>query len=497
MITSRGDGETPLLSLLAGHDFANGAGHVTANVTYTQAAGVPASDRAYSRNDSPSGSSYTPQGSFLLCPPLSTSCTLDNATGDIFTFDPGNNAVPYTGAPSQRYNRASNRLLVTPVKRYSANVLAHFDFSPAAELYGEFMYDKVKASGRIEPLAVDNLGNQGQGAYTFEGSNAYPGISTNDPYVPAAILAAAGPNSYLSFRKRSNGIFDRSPHDSRDYWRGVIGLKGEIGGGWKYDLSYEHSFVRDDTVNDAILMTNYGAALQAITLNGQIVCADPVARAAGCVPINPFGRQPYTRGTTQVPEHLYRGGRDHPRRNAWPVRQRRFPAEKLAGRCVACDYRIASSELPNGPLGLAFGAEYHREKVSETYDPFTKSGFSSQQINGDEVGKYNSKEAFAEVDAPIFGRHPFVYELSLEAAARYSDYSTVGGVWTYKYGGTYAPIHDLRFRAMFARAVRAPNLNELYSPQANTAQQMHRSVRSAPGPGRSRSQSSGAPAKRV
>ena len=471
MITSRGDGETPLLSLLAGHDFANGAGHVTANVTYTQAAGVPASDRAYSRNDSPSGSSYTPQGSFLLCPPLSTSCTLDNATGDIFTFDPGNNAVPYTGAPSQRYNRASNRLLVTPVKRYSANVLAHFDFSPAAELYGEFMYDKVKASGRIEPLAVDNLGNQGQGAYTFEGSNAYPGISTNDPYVPAAILAAAGPNSYLSFRKRSNGIFDRSPHDSRDYWRGVIGLKGEIGGGWKYDLSYEHSFVRDDTVNDAILMTNYGAALQAITLNGQIVCADPVARAAGCVPINPFGRQPYTAAQLKFLSTYTGAGVTIPGATPGQFVNADF-LQKNWQDVASLAITGSPLELPNGPLGFAFGAEYHREKVSETYDPFTKSGFSSQQINGDEVGKYNSKEAFAEVDAPIFGRHPFVYELSLEAAARYSDYSTVGGVWTYKYGGTYAPIHDLRFRAMFARAVRAPNLNELYSPQANTAQQI-------------------------
>ena len=48
----------------------------------------------------------------------------------------------------------------------------------------------------------------------------------------------------------------------------------------------------------------------------------------------------------------------------------------------------------------------------------------------------------------------------------------MGGLWTYKYGGSYAPTPDIRFRAIYARAVRAPNLNELYSPLANTAQQV-------------------------
>ncbi len=91
-------------------------------------------------------------------------------------------------------------------------------------------------------------------------------------------------------------------------------------------------------------------------------------------------------------------------------------------------------------------------------------------MNGSEYGSFNVKEGFVELEAPIFGHHPGIYALTLEGAARYADYSTSGGVWTYKYGGTYAPTQDLRFRAIYARAVRAPNLNELYAPTANTAQ---------------------------
>ena len=458
MFSSRGDGNTPLISVLAGKDFLDGKGHITANFTYTKSDAVPSSARAYSRNDSPTGSAYTPQGAFF------------DANGNAYTFDSNNNVIPYTGAPSQRYNRASERLLATPVERYSGAILGHYDISPAVQAYGEFMYNKTKASGHVEPLAVDDGGTQGQSVYNFDGS-AYPGISINDPYVPPAIAAGAPAGSYLDFHKRSNGIFDRSPHDDRDYYRGVVGVKGDLGSGWKFDVSFEHSQVRDETTNQAILMTNYGAALQAITLNGQIVCADPVARAAGCVPINPFGNQPYTAAQLKFLSTYTGQGVVIP--GAQPGQH--VDADFLQNNyqdVLSLDVTGSLFRLPNGPLGIALGGEFHREEVSEIFDPFTKSGLSSQQLNGDEYGHYDSKEAFVEINAPIFGNHPWVYEFSLEGAARYANYTTVGGVWTYKGGGTYAPTPDIRFRAIYARAVRAPNLNDLYAPQANTAQQV-------------------------
>ncbi len=461
LVSDHGDGDTPLISVLGGKDFAGGAGHVTANFTYTKSGGIPASARDYSKNDSPSGSAYSPAGFFggLF------------GDGDVFTFDANNNVIPATFGADQRYNRAAQRLLVTPVERYSGAILTHYDFSPSATLYAEALYNHTKASGHIEPLAVDNSGNQGQSVLAFDGSPTFPGISTNNPYVPAEILADFGPDQHLDFFKRSTGIFDRSPHDERDYYRGVIGLKGELGSDWKYDVSYEHSYVRDNTFNEAILLNNYGASLDAIKIGNDIVCADPAARAAGCVPVNPFGTPNYTQqqlnwlSTYSGAGAVIPGAKagDHVYANFLQKNWQDVASVALTGSLF---------NLPDGPLGVAAGAEYHSEKVSEIFDPFTVSGFSSQQSNGNEVGKYNSKEAFLELNAPILGHQPGIYEFSLEGAARYADYSTVGSVWSYKFGGTYAPVPDLRFRAIYARAVRAPNLNELYSPQANTAQQV-------------------------
>ena len=466
MISGKGDGNDASISALAGTSFAGGAGHIVLNFTYEKQDGVPSSARGYSQEDSPVRSSYTPAGIFF------------DAAGDGYTFDPNNNVTPYVGTANQRFNRAADRLLTIPVERYIGSMLSHYDVSPSAQLYAEFTYSKTKANGQIEPLAVDDSGIQGESVYNFNGS-AFPGISSSNPYMPSTIATAAGPGGFVDFRKRSNGLFDRSPYDDRDFFRGVIGIKGDLGSKWKYDLSYEHSQVRDDTTNGSILMNNYGASLQATTIGGQTVCADPAARAAGCVPINPFGNQTYTPAQLKWLS-TYSG--------AGVIIPGATPGQAVVADFLQKNYQDVASlsltgslfNLPNGPLAVSVGAEYHHEKVTEIYDPFTISGDSSQQLNGDESGHSNSKDAFLELNAPLYGGHPWIYELSLEGAVRYDHYSYAGsvgnpgsdGVWAYKYGGTYAPSPDIRFRAIYARAVRAPNLNELYSPLANTAQQV-------------------------
>ncbi|HET9449218.1 MAG TPA: TonB-dependent receptor, partial [Steroidobacteraceae bacterium] len=86
-------------------------------------------------------------------------------------------------------------------------------------------------------------------------------------------------------------------------------------------------------------------------------------------------------------------------------------------------------------------------------------------------GEYDVSEVFGEVRVPIVSDLPFAYYLGVEAGARYSDYSTAGGVNSFKYGGEWAPIRDLRFRGLIQKAVRAPNVIELYRGGDNTAPQ--------------------------
>ncbi|MGJ3629229.1 TonB-dependent receptor [Sphingomonas sp. MMS24-JH45] len=70
-------------------------------------------------------------------------------------------------------------------------------------------------------------------------------------------------------------------------------------------------------------------------------------------------------------------------------------------------------------------------------------------------------EGFGEVRLPLLKDTPFFREL-VTGAARVSHYSTVGTNWTYNGGVEWAPIEDIRFRGVYARSVRAPNIGELF-----------------------------------
>ena len=81
--------------------------------------------------------------------------------------------------------------------------------------------------------------------------------------------------------------------------------------------------------------------------------------------------------------------------------------------------------------------------------------------------EYSVREAFAELRIPIV-QDPFISELSL-TGPRYSDYglSTTTDTWSYSAGADWAPVRDIRFRGNYSRAVRAPNVQELFSPSSN------------------------------
>jgi iron complex outermembrane recepter protein len=79
------------------------------------------------------------------------------------------------------------------------------------------------------------------------------------------------------------------------------------------------------------------------------------------------------------------------------------------------------------------------------------------------IGKYNVTEGYIETVVPILSGVAMAESLEFNGAVRGTDYSTSGYVTTWKLGGTWAPVQDLRFRATYSRDIRAPNLNELFA----------------------------------
>ena len=90
--------------------------------------------------------------------------------------------------------------------------------------------------------------------------------------------------------------------------------------------------------------------------------------------------------------------------------------------------------------------------------------FDPATLNNNSNGEYDVWELFGEVSLPILQGVTFAEELTVDAAARYSDYDTIGSTWTWSVGGSWSPWTDLRFRGTVSKAVRAPNIFELFEP---------------------------------
>ncbi|MEQ5788587.1 TonB-dependent receptor [Erythrobacter sp. NFXS35] len=130
-------------------------------------------------------------------------------------------------------------------------------------------------------------------------------------------------------------------------------------------------------------------------------------------------------------------------------------------------------ELPGGPIGFAAGFEYRRDQSRFTRDRLESiegrvienvaAPLFNSPLNGEGISVY---EVFGEIRVPILSDIPFVDNLEVTAAGRYSDYNTIGSTETYSFGGQYSPVDWLTFRGTYSRAIRAPNIGELFAPQS-------------------------------
>ena len=128
--------------------------------------------------------------------------------------------------------------------------------------------------------------------------------------------------------------------------------------------------------------------------------------------------------------------------------------------------------LPAGAVSWVVGVEYRREGADymPSDDELTASqlGYNTTWLGASDplTGSFDVSEFFGEVSVPLLRDLPFARDLTLDAAYRHSDYSTVGQTEAWKLGLRWSLNDSLAFRATEAQSVRAPNIGELF--QANT-----------------------------
>ncbi|HHJ1607412.1 TPA: TonB-dependent receptor, partial [Pseudomonas aeruginosa] len=119
-------------------------------------------------------------------------------------------------------------------------------------------------------------------------------------------------------------------------------------------------------------------------------------------------------------------------------------------------------ELPAGELSVAMGYQYRKEEGRYVPDAFAQSRQSTALGAQTTAGGYSLNEVFAEVNVPVLRDLPFAKELTVNVAARYSDYSNFASTTNTKASFAWRPVEELMVRGTFAEGFRAPSISDLY-----------------------------------
>jgi len=382
------------------------------------------------------------------------------------------------------YNAAAVGQQAAPSNQITVATRVNFDVTDRLNLFAESTFSNYKTKGRREasPMRTDSAlgaftGTNGFYPIQFQVTNpnnpADIRILTN-PLVPTAVVNAADNRSNndninskdISMLIRTSGFGDgtRSTPTERDNFRVALGGTYELGGSWNADFYYQYGYTKQrQSMTGLADLYKLAQSLQAIPdvfdydkdgNTTEAVCVDANARAQGCVPVNVYGLN--ADGTSKI----------SPEAAAYlQAEMSRYSKQELQTAAVNVGGTIF--DLPAGPLQVSVGAEWREEFSMDDFDPLTNAARNGYVQLLDTSGRFNVKEAYGEFVAPLIHNTPFIYNLTLRGAARVSDYSTVGSFWAWNVGAEWSPVEDIRFRGVYAHAVRAPNIGELYAASAN------------------------------
>jgi iron complex outermembrane recepter protein len=472
--TSVWNGFTQDYSAVLGTNMADGRGNITAYATYRKIRPILQADYDYSAcalgTTGTGGDTYSCSGSGFNDPAnIANTAAVANVPTQ-FRVDNGqfvSGRRTYNFAPSNYYQR--------PDERYTLGAVGHIELSERLIPYFELSYMNDRSTAQIAPGTVSGgvLGSGGglncDNAFLSTQQRQFvcgaAGLSTAGNYDAAGAYvgpAAIAPGILLSRRNVEGG--NRQDDIRHSTFRLVGGLRGQLDPAFSYDVyasyarvEYRSRFTGDANVQrvanalNAVIDRRTGSATA-----GQAVCAINADAVSGnddpnCAPLDYFSGQPASAAAVNYISESKGIVGDTGLTNI---------VASLNGDLGK--YGVILPWAESG-IGVAFGLEYRKNTLELLPDEVYQNSVSPEfPVRGSTT----AKEVFGELNVPLIESRPFFHLLSFEGAYRYSDYDTGFKTHTYKLGLNWAPIRSARFRGSYQRAVRAPNVVELFSSQS-------------------------------
>lgn len=433
------DGYATDLNAIFGINSPDGRGNVTAYLGYRDISAITHSERDFSACALSTANGRTCAGSATIPTGLIT-----DFAGTYFTVD-GDQFVPWDYT---YYNYGPLNHFQRPDERFTGGAFARYEIDEKFEPYAEIMYMDDHSLAQIAPSGAFFVTDSINCSNAFLSAQQFGAIGCTDPsdVVPF----------YIGRRNVEGGPrFDDIRHTNL---RTLIGARGQLSDAWSYDAYYNTSRLRfSEVYRNDLSITRIRRALDVVDDgSGNAVCQSVVDGSdPSCVPWNLFE----TGGVTQGAINYL----------TLPLFSK---ADLEQDQVVAfiqgdlTDYGVAFPTASDG-VQLVFGLEYRDEKFDFAPDQGFTSGDGAGQ--GGPTASVNGavlvKEFFTEATVPIVQDRPGFESLSLDLRYRFSDYDVGFETDTWNVGGEYRPVQSFMLRGGVSRAVRAPNIRELFEPQ--------------------------------
>ena len=468
-ITERGDGNVFRADLTLGANFDDGRGNAVLSLGYQK------QDPVYFGGDRPFSTltleSYDEffvagQGSSTASP-----SALDIGGGRTrrqITADGQNISAFYSAFNFNPYN-----VFQVPFERFNMYGQARYEVADNIEVYARGMYSNNTVETIIAPSGVfgssvtvpvsNPFMTAAQRTYLCANADTNTGVAGNQTLTSAECAAAAlatsptDPN-YRTFtfglRRRTTETGPRVSNYNSQVFDFRAGVRGNITDAIQFDVSASHGESKKlQTIQNYVLLSRVRQALLATSTGSCLNTAN------GCVPLNIFGADGSI--TSAMSDFIS---------DAATVQENTKLDQVKA--VISGDTGISSPWAAEG-INFAAGAEYRRYGAEQSSDVLAKTPGELGGAGGaapDIKGGYEVYEGFGELILPIASDMPGIHELTVEAGIRQSHYKIAAAgnptfdTTTWKVAGTWAPIPDFKVRGNYQRAVRAPNIGELFSP---------------------------------
>jgi len=454
--SEHGDYEQITASSAFGTNFADDKGHALLSIGYSTREGLAGSKREFFEFVTPS--SFIGQGTFV---PAATNLPNQAAVNALFTgygaavpvsntlnlgFNDDGTLFTQTGARNYKGPTADGyailagnvrmpvgpqTIIQNPLDRKSFFSKFDYELTSALTLYGQFMYvdSEVRTSSG--------------GSLTQFGTLTT--IPVTNPFIPndlrTLLATRPQPSAPFTWNGRYVGLPAKAWDESYTTSQYLAGVRGNLPWrDWTWDI-----YASYDTTDH--LQSNYHAVLKSRV---QTLLNAPDGGASICAGgFNPFGLRNSSVISPACREYLTTTAKS---------------TEDLRQTNVQGVVQGGVVELPAGELKVALLGAYRENKYQSSPD----SQLSSQNIEAviasqASAGKYDVNEFAIQIDVPLLSELPAVERLNLGAAFRRSDYSTSGEVDSYEGDIKWTPVEGLLIRAGYQRAVRAPNIGELFA----------------------------------